>query len=140
MPLNTVMPIDLRALAPAPVAITSGATPRMKANEVIRIGRNRARAASTAASTIALAVANAMLARDLDDQDGVLRRQRDQQDQADLGVEIVVDAQARSAPATGPTQRQRHREDDGERREPAFVLPGEHQIDQQQRQPNTKYI
>jgi hypothetical protein len=29
MPENTVMPIDLRALAPAPVAITSGTTPRM---------------------------------------------------------------------------------------------------------------
>ncbi len=54
MPLNTVMPIDLRALAPAPLAITSGATPRMNANEVIRIGRNRARAASTAASRIGL--------------------------------------------------------------------------------------
>ena len=26
MPVNTVMPIDLRALAPAPVAITSGTT------------------------------------------------------------------------------------------------------------------
>src|ERR1700754_3298212 len=32
MPENTVMPIDLRALAPAPVASTSGKTPRMKAN------------------------------------------------------------------------------------------------------------
>jgi hypothetical protein len=47
------MPIDLRALAPAPVASTSGATPRMKANDVIRIGRNRARAASTADSRMA---------------------------------------------------------------------------------------
>src|SRR4029450_5807232 len=44
MPENTVMPIDLRALAPAPVASTSGTTPRMKANDVIRIGRDRARA------------------------------------------------------------------------------------------------
>ena len=57
MPLNTVMPIDLRALAPAPVASTSGSTPRMKANEVIRMGRNRARAASIAASTIGLPAA-----------------------------------------------------------------------------------
>ena len=54
MPLNTVMPIDLRALAPAPVASTSGTTPRMKANDVIRIGRNRARAASTADSSSGL--------------------------------------------------------------------------------------
>jgi hypothetical protein len=48
IPENTVMPIDLRALAlaPAPLATTSGTTPRMKANDVIGIGRNRARAAS----------------------------------------------------------------------------------------------
>src|SRR3984893_5038326 len=50
MPENTVMPIDLRALAPAPVASTSGTTPRMKANDGIRIGRNRDRAASIADS------------------------------------------------------------------------------------------
>jgi hypothetical protein len=34
--------------APAPFAITSGNTPRMKAKEVIRIGRSRNRAASAA--------------------------------------------------------------------------------------------
>src|SRR5262245_19238778 len=50
MPENTVMPIDLRALAPAPVASTSGTTPRMKAKDVIRIGRNLARAAAIADS------------------------------------------------------------------------------------------
>ena len=44
MPLKTVMPMDLRAEAPAPVARTSGATPRMNANDVIRMGRKRARA------------------------------------------------------------------------------------------------
>ena len=33
----------------APVAIISGSTPRMKANDVIRIGRKRVRAASVAA-------------------------------------------------------------------------------------------
>ena len=50
MPVNTVMPIEARALAPAPLANTSGATPRMKASDVITIGRNRARAAPTADS------------------------------------------------------------------------------------------
>src|SRR5438034_3311531 len=75
MPLNTAMPIDLRELAPAPVASTSGSTPRIKANEVIRIGRKRARAASVAASMIRLAVEHAPLARHLDDQDRVLRRE-----------------------------------------------------------------
>lgn len=54
MPETTVMPIEIRELAPAPVASTSGTMPRMKANEVIRIGRKRARAASVAASTISL--------------------------------------------------------------------------------------
>src|SRR6476469_6652402 len=45
MPLNTVMPIDLRAAAPAPVANTRGSTPRMKAIDVITMGRKRFRAA-----------------------------------------------------------------------------------------------
>ena len=54
MPLNTAMPIDLRALAPAPVARTSGSTPKMKAKEVMRMGRKRARAASTADSRMGL--------------------------------------------------------------------------------------
>ena len=49
MPLNTARPSETRALAPAPVAVTSGTTPRMNANDVIRIGRKRTRAASTAA-------------------------------------------------------------------------------------------
>ena len=39
MPLATVMPIERLALAPAPLAKTNGSTPRMKANEVMRIGR-----------------------------------------------------------------------------------------------------
>src|SRR5205807_2455027 len=38
-----------RALAPAPVEIAMGKTPRMKANEVMRIGRKRSRAASSTA-------------------------------------------------------------------------------------------
>jgi hypothetical protein len=36
--------------APAPVEKTSGETPRMNASEVIRMGRKRSRAASTAAA------------------------------------------------------------------------------------------
>src|ERR1700758_4439311 len=50
MPLRTLRPREMRPLAPAPVASTSGTTPSPKANEVIRIGRNRRRDASTAAS------------------------------------------------------------------------------------------
>ncbi len=54
MPLITHMPSEMRELAPAPVAVTSGTTPRMKANEVMRIGRRRVRAASIAASAISM--------------------------------------------------------------------------------------
>ena len=50
MPLKTAVPSDCRISAPAPVAITSGTTPRMKAKEVMRIGRSRSREASTVAS------------------------------------------------------------------------------------------
>ena len=39
IPLKTVMPIDLRLEAPAPVASTRGSTPRMNANDVITIGK-----------------------------------------------------------------------------------------------------
>src|SRR5262249_42800925 len=38
MPLNTAMPRDLRISAPAPEAAHNGRTPRMNANDVIRIG------------------------------------------------------------------------------------------------------
>ncbi len=50
MPENTAVPSVWRSSAPAPTAQTSGETPKIKDSEVIRIGRNRSRAASTAAS------------------------------------------------------------------------------------------
>jgi hypothetical protein len=50
MPPITPVPAETRAPAPAPVDSASGSTPRMKASEVIRIGRKRRRAASTAAA------------------------------------------------------------------------------------------
>ncbi len=40
IPPSTVTPIVLRATAPAPVASTSGITPKINAMEVIIIGRN----------------------------------------------------------------------------------------------------
>ena len=41
MPAMTELPSTLRPMAPAPLAVHSGTQPRMKAKEVIRIGRNR---------------------------------------------------------------------------------------------------
>ena len=54
MPLNTATPSATRISAPAPLASTSGTTPRMKAKEVIRIGRSRSLDASTVASKAVL--------------------------------------------------------------------------------------
>ena len=50
MPQKTAVPMTFCAPAPAPLASMSGTTPRMKANAVIRMGRKRSRAASSAAS------------------------------------------------------------------------------------------
>ena len=50
MPLKTAVPRVRRISAPAPSAMTKGTTPRMKAKEVIMIGRNRSRQASKVAS------------------------------------------------------------------------------------------
>ena len=51
MPENTATPMAWRISDPAPLEITSGTTPMMKASEVIRIGRSRKRLASIAACT-----------------------------------------------------------------------------------------
>ncbi len=52
MPTIVTVPITWRATPPAPSAFQSGARPRMNANDVMRIGRSRFRAALRAASTI----------------------------------------------------------------------------------------
>jgi len=48
MPPITPVPTERRAPAPAPLENASGTTPRMKASEVMMIGRKRSRAASSA--------------------------------------------------------------------------------------------
>ena len=52
IPEMTAVPSMRRAAAPAPVATHKGMQPAMNANDVIRIGRRRSRAPSSAASTI----------------------------------------------------------------------------------------
>ena len=61
IPKNTPVPIECRLAAPAPDATTSGTTPRMNANEVMRIGRNRSRPASIAASRMERPLARSSL-------------------------------------------------------------------------------
>ncbi len=101
MPLITTVPRIRRAAAPEPVAIHSGTQPRMNANDVIRIGRSRSRAPSSAASTDVLPFVEPRLG-ELDDQDRVLRRQPDQHDDADLRVDVEVVALRSSRPTNAP--------------------------------------
>src|SRR5260221_255812 len=51
IPEKTATPIACRISAPAPDAKTRGTTPMMKAKDVMRMGRSRSRAASSAADT-----------------------------------------------------------------------------------------
>ena len=50
MPPMTTVPKIRREAAPDPLAVQSGRQPKMNASAVITIGRNRSRAASSAAS------------------------------------------------------------------------------------------
>ena len=66
MPPMMPVPIEWRALAPAPVAIAMGTVPKMKASEVMMIGRRRSSPASIAASvtlrpSFSLATANSTM-------------------------------------------------------------------------------
>ena len=63
---------------------------------------------------------------ELDNQDRVLRRQADQHDDADLRVDVVVEAPQRQ-PGERPEHRNRHGQQDGERQRPALVKGCENQ-------------
>src|SRR5579875_417260 len=91
MPVKTVMPIDLRALAPAPCATTSGATSFRQALTL-----------------------RAQIACEFDDQDGILGRERDQENEPDLHVKIILDLQCAEC-EDGSHERQRHGENNRDR-------------------------
>ena len=133
MPLSTARPSETRALAPAPVAVTK----RHDAEDEGERGHQDRSEARPCRVNRRLSDRHIIqyppLARDLHDQDRVLRRQRDQQHEPDLGVKIVGQAQAGQR-SEGSQQRQRHREDHRYRRDPALVLAGEAQIYQQHAQ------
>ena len=98
MPPITPVPIARWLAEPAPVASTSGSTPRMNAIEVMMIGRKRRCAACQRRLDHALALRLQVLG-ELDDQDRVLGRQADDGDQADLEVHVVGIAAQQRAPA-----------------------------------------
>ena len=127
MPLKTAVPSDQRISAPAPVAITIGTTPRMKANEVIRIGRRRSRQASVVASKRFALLAQ--LPGELDDQDGVLASQPDQHHEPDLHEDVHGDMPQQDADQ-GAQQAHRHNQNHRQRQRPTLVQGRQGQKDE----------
>ena len=76
MPPITPVPMAFWAPEPAPLLRASGSTPKMKAREVIRIGRSRSRARFQGGLDQSHAVLHLLLG-ELHDQDGVFGRQAD---------------------------------------------------------------
>ena len=72
MPPKTVVPTEWRPFSPAPLAVTRGTTPRMKAREVMRMGRRRMRGRLDSGFQNGSALF-AQLLGELHDQNGVLR-------------------------------------------------------------------
>ena len=135
MPPKTAVPSEWRAAAPAPRRDHAAArTPRMNANDVIRIGRRRTRAACSAARSIDSPCSRSVL-RELDHQDRVLAGEADQHDEPDLAEDVVRAARAANCASERAEHRERDDEHDGERQDPALVERRETQEHDDQRQP-----
>ena len=90
MPANTAIPMLTRAAAPAPLAITSGTTPRMKAKRRHHDGPEAQLRALGGGIHQAESLLFVVLLGELDDQNGVLGRQTHQRHDADLDVHVVL--------------------------------------------------
>ena len=90
MPANTAIPMLMRAAAPAPLAMTSGTTPRMKAKRCHhdRAGNEVSRLRGRGYEAHALLLV--ILLRKLDNKDGVLGGESHQRDDADLDIHVVL--------------------------------------------------
>ena len=124
MPPKTTVPMACWLAAPAPPADSNGTTPKMKAKEVMTMGRKRRRVASIAASVMDRPC-GVQVPGEFHDKDGVLAGQGDHQHQPHLGVEIVVkvpDHQGQEHPHQGHG----HHQNDGRGARPALVEGGQH--------------
>ena len=90
IPPITVVPITCRATAPEPEAIQRGTHPRMKAKEVIKIGRSRKRARGQG-RVYQRSTSFVFDFGKLNDQNGVLGNESNDHNQADLGKDVVFD-------------------------------------------------
>ena len=132
MPPNTVVPTEWRPSWPAPWASINGTTPRMNANEVIRIGRNRILRGFDR-SLDQRKPAFPQLFGEFHDQNRVLARQSDQHHQTDLAVDIVLQTAQRLC-AERSEQRHGHGEQHDEGQHEAFILRRERQVHDQNSQ------
>ena len=132
MPLNTATPMACRISAPAPVERTSGRTPRMKAIEVIRIGRSRSRLASIAAAT-GVRPANSSSRANSTIRMAFLA-ERPTSTIRPIWVKTLLSPWVSQTPEHGGEQPHRHDHDDGQRQGQALVLGGQHQEHEQQRE------
>src|SRR5262249_41998388 len=89
IPKKTAVPRAWSISAPAPFAITSGNTPRMKAKEVIRIGR-KPQPGRLGRRLQSPATGLHLLSRKLNNQNRILTGKADQHDESDLRENIVV--------------------------------------------------
>ena len=134
MPEKTAMPITLRASAPAPLAVSSGTTPRMKAKAVIRIGRKRSLAASSAASTSSLPCSCSIFANSTIRIAFFAARPISmiEPDLREDVVHVALGELARDPQAeVGAERGERRAEQHAERQPPALVLRRQDQEDQQ---------
>ena len=87
MPPNTGVPTAWRVMAPAPSAMTRGNSPKMNAKLVIITGRNR-QACGLYRSCVDILSQTTLLHSKGNDQNTVLRGQRDQHHQPDLRIDV----------------------------------------------------
>jgi hypothetical protein len=119
-----------RESAPAPLAVASGTQPRMKAKDVIRIGSQT----QLGGFERSLDQPHTLLVfhlRELDDENRVLGRETNEHDQADLGINMVLEMSDHEA-GEGATDGNRQAEQDAEVQSPALVLRGENQKDKEE--------
>ncbi len=132
MPPATVVPMELRPAAPAPVARARGSTPRMKAQRSHENGP-QADARRLHRGVHDGEAAFAQLLGELHDQDGVLGREADEQDQAHLAEDIVGEA-ADELRGQGAEDREGHAQQNDEGQDERLVLRGQDQVDEEHAQ------
>ena len=135
MPTITTVPRIRRPAAPDPEAIHNGTQPRMNAKDVIRMGRRRRRAPSSAASTRSRPFSNSVFANSTI-RIAFFAASPIEHDQTDLRVHVQVVA-AQPEAGEGAEDRDRHRQQHRERQRPALIERRQNQEHEHQRQRRT---